>query len=175
MNIKSIWDNMISKTGFLYREKRPVEGDVIVKMPHYRQNQTYTCGWVSALMCIHKFDPKFDGNRALKVFRPDREYGVSTTGMIRGMRKLGFVVSRIGHITFNEVKEAIENGWPIISLIRLHGDDYHWMVIVGVSKKYVHMHGHRDDTLSWKSFKKQDGGCINLIVKGKREGNRHKG
>lgn len=109
-------------------------GDSTLQVPLYRQLKSYTCGFVAAAMVVHSFDRKKSFTKIWEHVTPDFTWGVQTWQLIRGLRKLGIGVSEKYNLTFEDIEESIENGFPVIVTIQRRGIG-HWVVIYGVNKK----------------------------------------
>jgi hypothetical protein len=119
-------------------------------IPGYKQIESYTCGYVAGSMILHTFHPSRSLSRFFKLCRPDYETGVQTTTLVRALRASGIGVSCRTKMSFADICEAIDSGYPIISLTKTpRSDEVHWVVIYGYGKKPDRVFIAGDDKLNF--------------------------
>jgi hypothetical protein len=105
-------------------------------MPGYRQLESYTCGFVAGLMVLHTFHPEKSIKRFFNVVASDTEYGTQPHRLVKSLRACGVGVSERGDLNFAAICDMIEEGFPIITLVRTGSPDVvHWVVIYGYGTK----------------------------------------
>lgn len=97
----------------------------------YDQLDSYSCGAVAGYMILTAFKPKASFAEFYRRCSPDPESGVSETRLVQALRSSGVVLGkRAKGMSFDEIREAISGGFPILSV--LDGkDDAHWVVVYG--------------------------------------------
>jgi hypothetical protein len=75
---------------------------------------------------------------------------VQTTTLVRALRASGIGVSCRTKMPFADICEAIDSGYPIISLTKTpRSDEVHWVVIYGYGKKPDRVFIAGDDKLNF--------------------------
>jgi hypothetical protein len=152
------------------------DADTLLEVPGYTQTQTYTCGFVAGLMVLHTFKPKASINSFWKRLRPRESDGVSNTGLIKALRQSGIGVRVVKDINFGKFAGAINEGFPVITLVKTkETDSAHWVVVYGVgeSPNRVFVAGNGLPFLSkrvvrWNTFRHQlSGEKLGLVCWGK--------
>lgn len=101
-------------------------------VPGYKQTQAYTCGFVAGLMVLHALYPRSSTEAFYRRVLPDREMGTSNKKLLRALRRSGVGVSIQSRLGFAEIREAIDAGFPIITLLKTRSEEIlHWVVVYG--------------------------------------------
>lgn len=114
---------------------------VVLDVPGLRQTRNFSCGFVAALIVVWTFRrPRTKAGQTKSMtslwyrVEPDTETGTSTTRMIKALRTSGIGVSHRRDFGFDEIAEAITDGFPIIVVVKTaRPDTDHWVVIYGVN------------------------------------------
>ena len=139
---------------------------VTLDVKGYRQTDSFSCGFVAGLMALHTFYPKRSIDRFYKLVSPDRDWGTSTTRLLRALRSSGVAVTNQRNLNFDSLYDTVQAGYPLITTVKNGtADDEHWIMIYGVGKspKRVFIAGNsipvfgyltRDHEMRWVDFKK---------------------
>jgi hypothetical protein len=170
-------DDLVDLTGLEVRaESIPSpcdENETILDIAGYKQNKSYSCGFVAGLMVLHTFYPRKSINSFYYRINPDPVYGTQTNCLISALRKSGISVSVVkGNVfNFNKVARWIEEGKPIITTV---DGDSHWVVIFGVGYKpnriFIAGYGlFQKQEFTWSEFRHKIRGGLgdSLICSGK--------
>ena len=162
-SLTKTWDNICERTGFEFI-KMPLryasdENEVTLAVPGYRQTKSYSCGYVAGLMVLHTFYPKKSVTKFYCAVNPHRDWGTSTTKLIKALRMSGVGIARKTHVSFEELKNAINQGFPILTAIKRTRDIEHWVAIfgVGVEPNRIFLAGNSTvggHVMTWPMFKK---------------------
>ena len=130
------FDRLSILTGIrVLREPLPHPGtpDVTTLLvPGYKQTQAYTCGFVAGLMVLHALYPRSSTEAFYRRVLPDREMGTSNKKLLLALRCSGVGVSIQSRLGFAEIREAIDAGFPIITLLKTRSEEVlHWVVVYG--------------------------------------------
>lgn len=109
--------------------------DTVLNIPGYRQTKSYTCGFVSGLMVLHYLQLKIPAQSFYSVCEAHDDWGMSTKKVATALRQFDVAVSIKKYLNFDEIASSIEEGKPIITSIKRHGQIQHWIVIYGVNRK----------------------------------------
>ena len=102
----------------------------------YRQLESYTCGFAAGLIVLHTFHPK----RSIKAFfdlvAANRQWGTQDGRLIKSLRASGVGVAERNDLTFAKICKIIDDGFPIITLVRSRERGVlHWVVLYGYGVK----------------------------------------
>jgi len=123
-------------TGYRYYQLAtpdPDPGDVILNVPVYRQAETFSCGFVAALMVVHCFYPRRSPSRLYNLVDPSIQWGTSTSRFINALRASSIGVRKLHKPKFEDVKRSIYDGYPVVTSVRRKGIE-HWIVVIGVRR-----------------------------------------
>ncbi|MCL4750429.1 MAG: C39 family peptidase [Myxococcales bacterium] len=114
---------------------------VVLDVPGLRQTRDYSCGYAAALMVMWTFRlPRTKAGQTKSMtslwyrVEPDTETGTSTTRMIAALRASGIGVSHRRDLDFDQIADAIADGFPIIVVVKTaRPDTDHWVVVYGAN------------------------------------------
>jgi hypothetical protein len=136
--IVSLWDTTLDAAGWrIVPDPLPHpddEGICTLDVPGYKQIQSYTCGFVAGAMVLHTFHPHRSLRKFFERCNPSHANGLEIQPLIRSLRSSGVGVSERHHLGFPEIVRTIDEGFPIITLVKakLLGEKMqHWVVIYG--------------------------------------------
>ena len=136
--MKNPLDWLSEKTGIVLVEdrlKHPVApGVVTIKLPGYRQTNTFACGLAAATMVVHHFYPRRSINRLYELVGPEPSMGTPTTRLVRALRQSGVAVEERDDLKWVDIRSAISEGRPIIVTVNTRSADVrHWCVLYGAA------------------------------------------
>lgn len=112
------------------------EDALTLDLKGFRQLESYTCGAVAGLMVLLTFKPRASQKRFFKRANPDREYGTSNSRLVKALRQSGIGVSERDDLTFEDIADLINQGFPIIITVKTKDREVdHWVVIYGIARK----------------------------------------
>lgn len=142
---------------------------VTLPVPGYRQAQTYTCGYVAAMMVLHYFKPRASENRFWARCAPDPTYGVPVTRLARALRGSGVKVGLREAFDFDDIQRAIDQYQPLIVTVGDEGN--HWVVIYGYGERPRRVFvGNgwprlpRNKEVHWRLFERHYGGALGGLL-----------
>jgi len=96
------------------------------------QIDSYSCGAVAAAMIARYLKPQISFDQAWHAVRPSRVHGAGWSKVTRGLRQLGIRVSSRRHLTFRDMRSAVDQGRPIATVVATN-DPFiqHWVVLYG--------------------------------------------
>jgi hypothetical protein len=101
----------------------------------YIQIESYTCGYAAGAIILHTFHPDACLDKFFEQCNPDYDHGLEIKPLIRCLRANGIGVSEKHDLTFNKIVATLDEGFPIITLIRTKEKNIqHWVVIYGYGK-----------------------------------------
>lgn len=151
MSLATIRNWISDKTGYAYtgdRLPRKVTQDnetITLDVPGYRQVEDFTCGFTAGLMIVHTFDKSYSADAFYDLVGSDPEWGVSTSKLVKALKRAGVGTEERERLTFAGVKRAIKSGYPLIASVqrprdKKAGDDQeHWIVIYGYGPGRVYV------------------------------------
>ncbi|MDX1953402.1 MAG: cysteine peptidase family C39 domain-containing protein [Verrucomicrobiota bacterium] len=108
----------------------------LLDVPTYWQIDSYSCGAVAGFMIAKTFNKKLRFEKFYGEVNPHPIKGTSTTKLIGTLRKFKIGVSQRHDLTFAQICEEINKGYPIVTCVNgLMGDYDHWTVIYGYSER----------------------------------------
>lgn len=141
----SLFDSTMEELGLpsamkVPRAKFPCE--TMLAVPDYWQLRTYSCGEavaISVVKCFHKASSK----EVAKSVGAHHINGTSTTKLVRALRQWDIGVSERYDLEVADIKQSIEDGFPVISCIhtKREGED-HWVVLYGFTSTYLIVGGN---------------------------------
>jgi ABC-type bacteriocin/lantibiotic exporter with double-glycine peptidase domain len=106
--------------------------EVTLDLPGYMQTNGYACGAITAAMIVQYFRPRMSFARIYDAVNPRCDYGAGKTQVIQALRACGLRVSQRTKLRFAQIRKAIDQGRPIMTVIHNPGSDSdHWVVIYG--------------------------------------------
>lgn len=104
-------------------------------MTGYRQLESYTCGVVAGAMVLHTFHPRRSLEKFFELCDADYDQGLDTKPLIRSLRASGVGVKEHKDLTFAKIVNSLDNGYPIITLVKTSDPKVdHWVVLYGYGK-----------------------------------------
>ncbi|MEX2606326.1 MAG: C39 family peptidase [Kiritimatiellia bacterium] len=101
-----------------------------LRIPGYRQLQSYTCGFVVAANVLHYFKPEADLKALYEDLNSRHRTGTYPPQVMYSLRSRGIKVIRRTTLDWETLCEQLAEGKPVLSSIRtLIG--LHWVVIYG--------------------------------------------
>ncbi len=99
----------------------------------YNQFDSYSCGAVAGYMILKAFKPKASFAEFYQRCSPSPENGLSETRLVQALRRSGVGLGkRAKGMSFEEIRNAIGQGFPILSVLDCPGEDCaHWVVVYG--------------------------------------------
>ena len=112
------------------------EDETKLLVPGYRQLNGHACGAISTYSVIKSFHPNVSYQKVYRDCNPSVDEGTGVPDLVRALRRNGVGVSERWGMTFKDVAEAIEDGYPVIVGERTDDPESgHWVVIYGVGRK----------------------------------------
>lgn len=102
-------------------------------VPGYRQCHHHTCGYVSAWMVLRYFFPEVSGRRFYDLMGPAPEAGYDPDDISIALQRSGLHVRESNCLGFGDICDNIENGRPVIVLVRKTRWVDHYCVVYGVN------------------------------------------
>ncbi len=134
------WDTVSELTGYaavrvpLPKATRP--GEVTLDLTGYQQIDSYSCGGIAAAMAVKLLRPQQSFQRIYGTVDPRPETGAGTRRVVRALRSLGLGVSRQEDLTFENLRQAIAAGRPVLVVVKTRDPDIdHWVAIYGYGRK----------------------------------------
>lgn len=132
-------------------------------VPFYSQNDWYSCGATAGWAVVKTFHPKANWKAFYQAVNPLPMEGTTTGKLLRALRQFGIGVSIRETLSFADIAQAIESGFPLIVGIR-HQDPVsdHWIVIYGIGRKpqrifacnQIYAWSRSRAELSWDEFRR---------------------
>ena len=105
-------------------------------VPGYRQLESYTCGFAAGLIVLHTFYPRRSIRRLFDLVGSDYNYGTQNSTLVKSLRASGVGVGHRDDLTFAKICRAIDDGFPIITLVGSTDPEVeHWVVLYGYGRK----------------------------------------
>lgn len=137
-------------------------GEKTLDIPGYFQTLDYNCGPVAGLNVVHAFYPNKSARNFIRKCKCNIEYGTTNTSLIQALRNTKIKVGVKNDLSLNRIVRAIDNGSPIITLVKTDDrNEDHWVVIYGYAIRNAYGEGSgifvvgmEDDYFVWKEFRK---------------------
>ncbi len=114
----------------------PADDAVTLRMPGYRQTDSFSCGFVAGLMAVHALHPRRSVGRFYDLVSPHRVTGTSNARLVQALRASGVVVTARKDLDFHGVAAAIHAGAPVVTTIATGcADTWHWVTLYGVGER----------------------------------------
>lgn len=106
-------------------------------IPGFSQLDSYSCGAVAGWMVLKALQPDASFKDFYLLCSPTPEDGLGDRALLKALRASGVGIStKPGGMTFEGIKKAIGNGFPIITIVDRPGtENAHWVVIYGYRQK----------------------------------------
>ena len=135
---------------------------VTLNLPGYLQTNSYGCGAVAAVMVVRYFWPQMPFGAVYDAVAPLPEIGAQPRQVAQAMRLCGLRVRARGRLQFNDLCQSINEGSPVLVVIRNPGaQSRHWVVVYGYRRipdqVYLANNGlpfFTRDRVSWSVFRK---------------------
>lgn len=134
--------------------------EIILNVQNFRQTKGHTCGVVAGWIVVKYFHPKSDFSKLFYAMNPSPVWGIPTKKMIAALRKHKIAVSYRKRARFQDIKDAIDQGFPVITCVdRPTENEAHWLVLRGYGTKPACVFVAGDYIFSsqkrmWSSFKR---------------------
>lgn len=121
--------------------------DVIyLEIPEFRQTYTYDCGANAMQTVVNYYGIDYREEAIMKILNTTEENGTPIKNMIAGAKFYGIEVEAKENLKIIDLKNAIDNKWPIIIVLQAYGDsseDPDW-TIKNDNGHYVTVIGYDD-------------------------------
>lgn len=113
---------------------------VLLAVPFYKQDTTYTCGPVSLQMVLEFFGRRHS-EKELSQLAKTEHLGTAHGEMVRAVTALGLYCYVNSDAALEEVKYFLNLGQPVIvNFIEPSSDEGHYAVAVGYDKRHLILH-----------------------------------
>jgi len=163
----SVLDQISAFTGYAATrvplQQATTPNEVTLKLPGYRQLDSYSCGAIAVAMVTKFLRPAVSFERCYTTVNPQPRTGAGTQRVLRALRSLGLKVLHRHHLTFAALRAAIDAGCPVLVCVQTaepHID--HWVVLYGYGQRpnLVFIAGQglpflSRQRMSWSDFRQQ--------------------
>lgn len=114
----------------------PQEGESLA-IAGYSQLDSYSCGAVAGWTILKALQPKATFKEFYLRCSPSPQFGLADGPLVKALRASGVGVStKRNGMTFEQIKEAIGDGFPVLTIVDRPGTETaHWVVIYGCAQK----------------------------------------
>lgn len=114
----------------------PVDNETKLAIPGFRQLDCYSCGATAGFSVVRAFHPRARFADFYAACNPSPTSGMSKRMLIRALRCHGVGVSDRSRMSFDDIADATERGFPLVAGIgHEFPDGDHWVTIYGVGRK----------------------------------------
>ena len=109
----------------------------LLKVKPLKQSPSF-CGPVCLKMVLAYYGVQKSEKGLARACKTTQEYGTTSTGVVRGSRKIGFKATLRWRSSFSDIAKLLKNNVPpIVNWFSV--DDVHYSVVIGLDKKYVYI------------------------------------
>lgn len=135
--------------------------EVKLAVPAFAQTDAYSCGAVAAFSVVRTFRMDVSFQEVWAVARPSERWGMSAQRVAQTLRRFQIGVAERTCLTARELRQSINDGYPIVVSIRNHGSSHgHWVVVYGYGNRPSHIcicgqarPGFSRQRLVWREFR----------------------
>jgi len=123
---------------------------VSVKVPYYKQQETYTCGPASMQMIFDYFRYYQSQNELAKQMGTNKERGTDNDRLVKTATSHGFFCYVNNNSSFDEIRHFLGRGLPsIVNFIEPINNEIHFAVVSGLTRRSIIL----NDPWNGKNFK----------------------